>query len=380
MIHRNLTTPNHTYIMLSPAGSLTRGLMRLGVWLVVIASLPLARASAIVWTRSPDSPILTESSDTTRFDNGYIADPTVVYDSDTNTYFMYYTGCTDEHRVNREALGLATARSLSGPWTKYDGVGDRRALLTPGVPGDYDYNRNWGAGTIRKRGPNSWEMWTVGDQGTESGHHVGRVGYATSIDGYHWTKHRGSKYGGAVLEDFSVTAAGIGAIAVLKEDNAYHAWFSMLGVGGPIKHATSSNGTDWTIEGQVQLAGDIYTVDNVVKFRDTYYMATSRFNLAGIDFYTSKDKTTWTILEGASLTPTGKGWDSDRAYQSGWFPTSETDWHLFYTGANVQDDTKSVIGYAHATFSAPEPAATSSLGKGTTMLSTFFSCTQRPAP
>ena len=311
----------------------------------------LAHAVDMTWIRNPSSPVLTESSDPTRFDSGYIADPTIVYDSDTNTYFMYYTGCTDEHRVNREALGLATATSLDGPWTKYDGVGDRRALLEPGLPGDYDYNRNWGAGTIRKIGTNSWEMWTVGDEGTEKyGHHIGRVGYATSTDGYNWTKYTGSKFGGAVLEDFSATAAGIGTIAVLKEADTYHAWYSFLGIGSPIKYATSPNGIDWTIQGQVTLSGDIYSVDNVEKFGDTYYMATSRSNLAGIDFYTSTDKTTWTILNGSSLTPNGQGWDAVRAYQSGWLPLSESDWRLFYTGANVHDDTQSVIGYAHATF------------------------------
>ena len=323
--------------------------------ITTLMSMAHARAVDITWIRDPGSPVLTESSDATRFDSGYIADPTIVYDSDTNTYFMYYTGCTDEYRVNREALGLATASTLDGPWTKYDGVGDRRALLTPGLPGDYDYNRNWGAGTIRKIGPNSWEMWTVGDSQISEGHHVGRVGYATSSDGYNWTKYAGSEYGGAVLEDFSATVAGIGTLAVLKEDHTYHAWYSMLGIGSPINHATSTNGTYWTIQGPVSLSGDIYSVDNVVKFGDTYYMATSRSSLAGIDFYTSTDKTTWTILNGASLTPTGAGWDAVRAYQSGWYPVSETDWHLFYTGANVYDDTQSVIGYARATLTAPEP-------------------------
>jgi hypothetical protein len=250
--------------------------------------------------------------------------------------------------------------------------------MTPGLPGDYDYNRNWGAGTIRKTAANAWEMWTVGDEGTEKyGHHIGRVGYATSTDGYHWTKVHGSKYGGAVLEDFSATVAGIGTIAVLKEDGAYNAWYSMLGIGGPVKYATSPNGTDWTIQGSVQLLGDIYSVDNVVRFGDTYYMAASRSSLAGIDFYTSKDKTTWTLLDGASLTPSGTGWDAVRAYQSGWFPVSETDWRLFYTGANVADDTQSVIGYARATFPSPEPSAACLSGIGLFLLLAWHQYVQR---
>jgi hypothetical protein len=340
-------------------------------WVLALVAISMIAAHAegapiVVWARNP-SPVLTESSDTTRFDSGYIAAPKIVYDSDTNKYFMYYTGCTDEYRVNREALGLATASSLTGPWIKYDGVGDRRALMAPGLPGDYDYNRNWGEGTVMKLGPHSWAMWTVGDSQISEGHHLGRVGYATSTDGYNWTKFQGSKFGGAVLEDFTATVAGIGTIAVLKEGNTYEAWYSMLGIGGPVKYATSPNGTDWTIQGSVTLSGDIYSVDNVVKFGDTYYMATSRSSLQGIDFYTSKNKTTWTKLDGASLAPTGQGWDAARAYQSGWFPTSETDWNLFYTGAKLQDDTRSVIGYARATVPVPEPATIYLLGAGLLM-------------
>jgi hypothetical protein len=354
-----------------------RRLMRHSVLAVTITTISIANANAAVmtWTRDPSSPVLRESSDPTRFDSGYIAAPKIVYDSGTSKYFLYYTGCTDEMRVNRESLGLATAPSLNGPWTKYDGVGDRRALMTPGAPGDYDYNRNWGEGTIRKKGPNSWEMWTVGDSQISEGHHVARVGYATSTDGYHWTKVHGSKYGGAVLEDFSATTAGIGTISVFKEGNTYNAWYSMLGVGGPVKYATSFNGTDWTLHGAVTLPADIYTVDDVVKFGNTYYMATSRFGLDGIDFYTSKDKQTWTLLDGASLTPTGQGWDAVRAYSSAWFPASETDWHLFYAGANVQDDTQAVIGHAYTV--VPEPGAVSLLGTGLLALLGWCSYSRR---
>ena len=136
-----------------------------------------SNADGDIWTRYPGSPILTASSDTTRFDSGYVCEPRIVYDSDTSQYFMYYTGGTNTNgqpgyppERNGESLGLATASSLSGPWTKYDSPNDRHALFAPGQPGDYDYDRNWGMGTILKTGPNTWQMWTLGDSDPSATH------------------------------------------------------------------------------------------------------------------------------------------------------------------------------------------------------------------
>ena len=131
-----------------------RSLMHLWILATIATTVLAADAHAVTmtWVRDPGSPVLKTSTDLTWFDSGYIAAPKIVYDTDTSKYFMYYTGCTDEVRVNREALGLATASSLAGPWTKYAGAGDRHALMTPGIQGDYDYNRNWGEGTIVQLG------------------------------------------------------------------------------------------------------------------------------------------------------------------------------------------------------------------------------------
>jgi hypothetical protein len=199
-----------------------------------------------------------------------------------------------------------------------------------------------------KTGPNAWKMWTVGDS-DPSAAHIPRVGYATSADGYRWTKYRGSKDGGAILEDFSA-GAGIIEIAVIEEGDAYHAWYFSY-TGDTIKYATSPNGIDWTIRRTVLKGPQIGGVGNVVKIGSAYYLTTTRPDLKGADIYTSTNKTDWSMLNWASLSPSTQGWDSARTYYPYLFPASATDWHLFYTGANAPDDTQAKIGFARADLS-----------------------------
>lgn len=313
-----------------------------------VAHVTTSSADETFWVRHSPGPILSESPDTSRCDSGYIAEPRVVYDSDSRKYFMFYSGCVDRDRPNREALCLATAPSPSGPWTRFDSPHGRHALLAPGAAGDYDYDRNWGQGTVLKTGPHSWKMWTVGDS-DPSAAHIPRVGYATSTDGYHWMKHRGTKYGGAIFEDFSA-GAGIIEIAVIQEGDSFHAWYFSY-TGDTIKYATSPNGIDWTIHRKVLKGSQIGGVGNVVKVEGAYYMTMTRPDLKGADIYTSTNKTDWTMLNTATLRPSSQGWDSARVYYPFLLPASATDWYLFYTGASVPDDTQATIGFARADLS-----------------------------
>ena len=315
----------------------------LSLELALVWSAPSCATAQSIWTRGAGSPVLTESKDLTRFDSGYVVDPRIVYDKTTKTYFMYYTGCVDKDRINREAIGLATASSLAGPWTKYESPNDRHALLAPGASGDYDYDRNWGQGTILKSGTNFWQMWTIGDSDPAASH-IARVGYATSTNGYHWTKYKGSRFGGSIFEDFSLGGGrGPIEIAVLKEGKTYHAWYAVY-AKQTIRYVTSANGIDWKKQ-QTVLAGQ-GGIGNVVKIGNTYHMTTYRSDLKGVNIYTSVNKTDWTKLPGASLSPSADGWDSERVYYPFLFPASETESYLFYTGANVADDTEGKIGFA----------------------------------
>jgi hypothetical protein len=316
------------------------------------------------WVREPVNPILTKSSNMEWFDSGYIAAPKIVYDTDTSTYFMFYTGGVNATGLNRESIGLATAPSIDGPWTKYDSPNDRNALFAPGPDGSFYYSRNWGSGTVRKNGANSWEMWTVGS--SNPGAHVARVGYATSTNGYDWTMYEGSGYGGSIFEDFTINQSGIGAFAVVETDGIYDAWYSLL-YEDTVKHATSTNGIDWTIQTDVLGINPVYTVDSVYKSGQTYYLTTSRTGLEGVDIYTSTDKTNWTPLSAVSLEPSEQGWDEARVYEPFLYPMSEHEWYLFYTGASVFEDNAAKIGYAYT--SVPEPGTVFLLSAGFLFLS-----------
>ena len=115
-----------------------------------------------------------------------------------------------------------------------------------------------------------------------------------------------------------------------------------------IRYATSADGIDWTKRQTVLQGPQFESLGNVVRNGDTYYMTITRAHLKGCDIYTSTNKTDWKLLDGASLVPSAKGWDSARAYYPFLFAASANDWYLFYTGASVPDDTQGKIGYAHA--------------------------------
>ena len=312
---------------------------------LILASVPAPSASAEdVWTRDAENPVLTESGDADRFDSTYIGSPRVVYDDETDTYFMYYTGAVRPNIARKEMVGLATAPSLHGPWTRYDAKGDRRSLFPPGEPGEYDRNRNWGEGTVLKERKGVWKMWTVGDGG-EGSKHVGRVGYASSTNGYDWTKYAGEKPGGAVFEDFhGVTsgARGILEFAVLKEGDTYHAWYALFRPRNTIKYATSPDGIHWTARRVV--LKDVYGISNVVKIGETYYLTTSKPDLSAGLFFTSKDKVHWTRCDDLRLSPSKTGWDAGQIYYPFLLPASKHEWHIFYTA--VGGNRGSRIGHA----------------------------------
>ncbi len=342
----------------------------LGSYLLALATALTAasRAEGVVWSRAGDNPILTESNDPGWYDSGYIAGPKIVYDRDTSKYFMYYTGCTDAERINRESIGLATADRLDGPWTKYASPNDRHALFAPGFLGSFYYSRNWGSGTIVQTGSHSWEMWTVGSSTPDIRPHAARVGYATSADGYNWTMHEGPGYGGSVFEDFNISSSGIGAFAVLKEDETYRAWYTGLYATG-IQYATSTDGIDWQVaETEITGVQPVYTVDNVLAHGDHYYMTTSRADLTGIDIYRSSDGFDWELLDALSLEPSTDGWDKTRVYQAFLCPDPNAGLRLFYTGSDASDDTQSKLGIASAAVTLPEPGTIYLLLSGALLL------------
>ena len=116
-------------------------------FILALAATPTIIAQAHgedFWIKSSSTPVLTVSDDPARFDPGYVVEPRIVYDDDTNTYFMFYTGATVDDRPNRESIGLATAPSLRvlGPSTTpqtigkpFSRPGKRATTITTGIGG-----------------------------------------------------------------------------------------------------------------------------------------------------------------------------------------------------------------------------------------------------
>jgi hypothetical protein len=134
------------------------------------------------------------------------------------TFTMYYDGTTG----GDEAIGLGFS-SDGVTWTGYDAGSDGKAdpvLSGTYVSGDWDENYVSRA-TIIKNADESCEMWYSGGVGTMNH----GIGYATSSDGIHWTRHEGNpifhKDDGVAWRDSRTYCP-----AVLKDGSSYKMWFA----------------------------------------------------------------------------------------------------------------------------------------------------------
>jgi hypothetical protein len=111
-------------------------------------------------------------------------------------------------------------------------------IFTAEGPGHWDVK-------IRERGwilhNNAWKLWFTGYDGTRAG--IKMLGYATSIDGVHWTRSpKNPVYREHWVEDMSVVHNGDTYFMFAESENDNHA--EML---------TSKNGTDWKWIGKLDV-------------------------------------------------------------------------------------------------------------------------------
>jgi len=144
------------------------------------------------------------------------------------TFTMYYDGTTG----GDEAIGLGFS-SDGITWAGYDADGDGKAdpvLNGTYVSGDWDYNYVSRA-TIIKNADDDYEMWYSGGHGRmDHG-----VGYATSSDGIHWTRHASNPifhkddtgYPGNPWRQERTYCP-----SVIKDGSSYKMWFAGKGTGG----------------------------------------------------------------------------------------------------------------------------------------------------
>lgn len=193
----------------------------------------------VSWTRYAGNPVLTIDYDLTAVDGVHVHMPTVVRAPDA-TWHMFYA-CYQNNVGNR----ICHATSPDGySWTPFGVAIDR------GEPDEFD-----GASL---RMPDVWiapdGVWHLWYDGTTGDEHYGATGYATSTDGYVWTKHGELLAFDHALQGLSVVETPYGLDAVYNRDDYFvHA------------SAAAADPTTWTETGSVLAKGWAWWNDGYIQ-------------------------------------------------------------------------------------------------------------------
>ncbi|MGQ9610825.1 MAG: peptidoglycan-binding protein [bacterium] len=178
----------------------------------------------IHWEKYPGNPVL-DLGEPGSWDSEHVANPTVLYDG--SIYKMWYTGCNKNMQI-----GYATSKD-GIHWEKYQGnpVIDLGAWLT------CPQSDIWSPSVVFDGV--EYKMWY-----TSFDDHM-RIGYATSLDGIHW-----SKYTSAPVLDLGISGTwddrGVWAPCVIFHNSEYKMWYTgWNGDSVRIGFALSRDGINW---------------------------------------------------------------------------------------------------------------------------------------
>ncbi len=138
------------------------------IWAACLAlSLTAQSHAQQTWAKSPNNPIIPAQ-------NGFSAEPAVVFDSTNQKYRMWYSA------FHNGAYHIFYATSIDGiTWTNYA----NNPVLSPGSAGAWDSFSVRSSAVIQKNG--EYYLYYFGT-GVLSGNHIG---LAKSPDGIHWTRY-----------------------------------------------------------------------------------------------------------------------------------------------------------------------------------------------
>jgi hypothetical protein len=200
--------------------------------------------------------------------------------------------------INGDEVAMPEQFKPLGDWNKdtktieLNGFTSKKSVIELGPSGEWDSGSEVGAPSVIKDG-SVYKMWHTGEYSGSI-----RVGYSTSVDGVTWEKQ------GMVL-DIGNSANGdfdsrhVHFPCVIKDGSTYKMWYSGSNNSvWRIGYATSSDGINWTKQGQV-FAGVNNTVTiapKVIKDGSTYKMWYSSYSSGDeeIRYATSSNGTSWT--------------------------------------------------------------------------------------
>ncbi len=320
----------------------------------VLIRIPLvAQADGGQWIKYPSNPILSPTPG--GWDNDFVIQPRVVYDSTTGTFRMWYVGS------NQKVTAIGYATSTDGfSWTKYS-----QPVLKPG-PNAWD-NASVGLGSVVWNGTR-FLMWYQG-----SGLAVypnGAVGFATSPDGFTWTKYSNNP----VLKPTDVDLRLLSSPFVIKETATYNMWYTARGASdlasNPIARvlfATSYDAVTWTKLTNPSLvpspgsgwdSGNVYSPSVYYdggSYGIWYSALNQSFKVPTIGYAVSPDGLTWTKNSANPILSPGDrfSWDSSGVENPNVI-VSPSGYMLYYDGLSQDVSPRIMLAQAPSTFQIPE--------------------------
>lgn len=149
-----------------------------------------------------------------------------------NKYYMYYSG----NDGTRWRVGLAQSYDCANFWRD-----DPNPVLTVGSSGAWDERDVWGVSVVRMAS-NDYRMWFSGQNNST----IARIGYATSSDGVHWTKHTANPILN-VGPSGSWDGSNVYVPRVVFHNGVFHMFYLGNGTSRTqIGYATSADGITWS--------------------------------------------------------------------------------------------------------------------------------------
>ena len=177
----------------------------------------------VIWQTNGDTPVL-ERGPSRSFDARGIWHHTVLFDG--TTFHLWYTAYFNG------PIGYAYSQDGIS-WTKHQS----NPVLEKGLPGSWDNSDIVQPVVIRD--DSLFKMWYLGTNGSK-----GRIGYATSTDGANWTKYVGNPVMD-VGPAGSWESINVVPQSVHFDGTTYH--LTYFGFPGPgIGYASSLDGIHWT--------------------------------------------------------------------------------------------------------------------------------------